>query len=99
MPFFYTTVCAKHLYELCEKVETSFRVLCKIPDNSLLRNKHFLYHDLSQINTANEYGVLGKLNKITYWKNTDSYILHFENKDVEIDDPSADIFMYENVKR
>lgn len=99
MPFFYTTVCAKNLYELCEKQETILRIFFKIPEDSLLRHKHFLYHDLSQVNTANEYGVLGKLKKITYLKTSNIYILHFENKDVEIVDIYADIFIYENVKR
>ena len=96
---YYTTLCAVKIYNLCEKEETALRITYTIPDNSLLKHKHFLFHDFSQVDTVNEYGVLGKLNKITYWKKLYTYIFHFENKDIEIDDVHAEIFMYENIKR
>ena len=107
MSFFYTKVCVIQLFEMCDKYETPLRVIAKIPTDSVLKTKHFIYHNRSQCGTSREYTVLGKLNQVVYWKPMNKnnnnqpgyYLMKFDNGYMQPEDPTAQIFMYENVKR
>jgi hypothetical protein len=56
-------------------------------------------HDITKIDTPEEYGVLGKLKKIHYYKDTNIWQIFFDNTNYYGIDPTEKIFMYENVKR
>jgi predicted N-acyltransferase len=94
----YTYTCIHSLAEICDKYETLLRIIYT-PTESIL-SRHFLFHDLTQKDTANEYGFLGRLNKIYYFKNEDRWQIFFDNINYnDVLDPTEKIFIYENVKR
>jgi hypothetical protein len=100
MSFFYTTHCIYSLLNKCdEKTETSLRILYTLAQDNPLKTKHFLYHDLAQMDTPHEYGALGHLLKIIYWKNLGNYTISFENKEYTTENIYDKIYIHENVSR
>lgn len=100
MSFFYTTYCTKSLVNQSDhKEETPLRIIYSFTPENHIRSKHFLYHDLTKIDTPDEYGVLGHLLKITYWKNTLKYIVYFECSEITAVNVLDSIFLHENVRR
>jgi hypothetical protein len=95
---FYTYNCIQSLAETSYKYETHLRII--YTPSEYIYSKHFLFHDVSQKDTPNEYGVLGRLHQINYFKNEKKWQICFDN--ISYDgtlDPTELIFMYENVKR
>ena len=95
MPF-YTYNCILNLAVDCDKYETLIRII--YTPTEPITTKHFLFHDIEKKDTPEEYGVLGKLKKIHYYKDTNIWQIFFDNIAYEID-PTEKVFMYENVKR
>uniref|UniRef100_A0A6C0HZ31 Uncharacterized protein n=1 Tax=viral metagenome TaxID=1070528 RepID=A0A6C0HZ31_9ZZZZ len=95
MPF-YTYNCTLILAHDCDKYETPLRII--YTPTEPITSKHFLFHDIEKIDTDEEYGVLGKLRKIIYYKQTNNWQIIFDNIGYDID-PMEKVFMYENVKR
>jgi len=96
MPF-YTYNCIINLAHDCDKYETPIRIIYT-PTEQQLTSKHFLFHDIEKIDTPQEYGVLGKLKNIYYYKQANTWQINFDNISYEID-PTEKVFMYENLKR
>jgi len=99
MPFFYTYNCIQELAQTCEKYETAIRLI--YTPTEPIKSKHFLFHNLEEIDTTNEYGVLGRLKTIHYFKLARVWKICFDNATYSSEDidPAACIFVYENVKR
>lgn len=97
MPF-YIYNCIKNLAETCNKYETPIRIIYR-PTEPIC-SKHFLYHDVSKQYTPDEYGVLGRIQKIYYFKNEKRWQIIFDNANYNgTIEPTEHVFMYENVKR
>lgn len=95
---FYTYNCIQSLAETCDKYDTQLRIIYT-PTEPVL-SKHFLFHDLTKKDTANEYGFLGRLQKIYYFKKENRWQIFFDNINYDdVLDPTKKIFIYENVKR
>jgi hypothetical protein len=96
---FYIYNCIQSLAETCNKYETILRII--YTPTEPIYSKHFLFHDLSKKDTADEYGVLGRLKKIYYLKNEKIWQIYFDNitYDNTKVEPTEHVFLYENVKR
>jgi hypothetical protein len=51
------------------------------------------------MDTPHEYGALGHLLKIIYWKNLGNYTISFENKEYTTENIYDKIYIHENVSR
>ena len=94
---FYTYNCILNLAQSCDKYETSIKII--YTPTEPIKSKHFLFHDIDKVDTPNEYGVLGRFQKIYYFKETKKWQIFFDNANYQNIDPTEIVFIYENVKR
>jgi len=94
---FYTYNCILNLAQSCDKYETSIKII--YTPTEPIKSKHFLFHDIDKVDTPNEYGVLGRFQKIYYFKETKKWQIFFDNANYQNINPTEIVFIYENVKR